>query len=223
MPDEKLSDKQQLVYDYIKQYVKQNGYPPTVREVAEVLVCKSASTAQFHMQKLEEMGYIVRDPAKPRAYEFKESNNKTIDIPVLGTVAAGLPLYAEQNIREYFPISAEVARGNDFFMLKVKGDSMIKVVVINGQTVQVETIGDVQVVDITDRLDDCDYSNGELINGEIGYTAPENEISLARLVESFKFDINDKTSTSCEYYAFPNWTVTTQALLNNHETGATYT
>jgi hypothetical protein len=96
-------------------------------------------------------------------------------------------------------------------------------VVINGQTVQVETIGDVQVVDITDPLYDCDYSNGELINGEIVYTAPENEISLARSVESFKFDINDKTSTSFEYNAFKNWTVTTQALLNNHKTDANYT
>jgi repressor LexA len=133
----KLSDKQQLVYDHIKQYVKQNGYPPTVREVAEELGCKSASTAQFHMQKLEEMGYIIRDPAKPRAYELKELNNKTVDIPVLGTVAAGSPLYAEQNIREYFPIPAEMAKGNDYFMLKVKGDSMIKVAIYNGDLILV--------------------------------------------------------------------------------------
>lgn len=135
----KLSDKQQLVYDYIKQYVKQNGYPPTVREVAEALGCKSASTAQFHMQKLEELGYIVRDPAKPRAYELKElnNNNKTVNIPVLGTVAAGLPLYAEQNIREYFPIPADIAKGNDCFMLKVKGDSMIKIAIYNGDLILV--------------------------------------------------------------------------------------
>ncbi|SEU07903.1 repressor LexA [Lacrimispora sphenoides] len=132
----KLSDKQKLVYDYIKQYVKQNGYPPTVREVADELG-KSASTAQFHMQKLEELGHIVRDPAKPRAYELKELNNKTVDIPVLGTVAAGLPLYAEQNIREYFPIPAEIAKGNDYFMLKVKGDSMIKVAIYNGDLILV--------------------------------------------------------------------------------------
>lgn len=133
----KLSDKQQLVYDYIKQYVKQNGYPPTVREVANELGCKSPSTAQFHMQKLEELGYIVRDPAKPRAYELKEPDNMTVDIPVLGTVAAGLPLYAEQNIREYFPIPVIMARGNDYFMLKVKGDSMIKVAIYDGDLVLV--------------------------------------------------------------------------------------
>ncbi len=89
------------------------------------------------MQKLEELGYIVRDPAKPRAYELKELNNKTVDIPVLGTVAAGLPLYAEQNIREYFPIPVEMAKGNDYFMLKVKGDSMIKVAIYNGDLILV--------------------------------------------------------------------------------------
>jgi len=157
----KLSDKQQLVYDYIKQYVKQNGYPPTVREVAEALGYKSASTAQFHMQKLEELGYIVRDPAKPRAYELKELNNKTVDIPVLGTVAAGLPLYAEQNIREYFPIPAEMAKGNDYFMLKVKGDSMIKVAIYNDDLILVSRQ---QYVD----------------NGEIAVVLVNNEATVKR-------------------------------------------
>lgn len=96
-------------------------------------------------------------------------------------------------------------------------------IVINGQTVQVETIGDVKVVDITDPLYDCDYSNGELVNGEIVYASPEKEMAMTRSVGSFSFTINDKYSTHFEYNASPTWTVTTQAELLNIKTNATYT
>ncbi|EXG87879.1 hypothetical protein K413DRAFT_4780 [Clostridium sp. ASBs410] len=100
---------------------------------------------------------------------------------------------------------------------------------IDGQTVQVETIGDVEVVDITNPLYDCDFSNGEWINGEIVYTDPENtEQSSERLlersaVESFSFETRDKQTTIFEYNPFSNWTVTTKAHLLNIKTGVSYT
>lgn len=133
----KLSTKQKIVYDYVKQHIKQNGYPPTVREIAEELNFKSATSAQFHLKNLEEMGYIVRDPSKPRAYAFADNDIdiNIVNIPVLGTVAAGLPLFAEQNITEYYPVAANIIKENDCFMLKVKGNSMIKAAIYDNDIV----------------------------------------------------------------------------------------
>lgn len=94
---------------------------------------------------------------------------------------------------------------------------------INGQTVQVETIGNVQVVDIYDPLYDLDYSNGELINGKIVYTAPESQKSMLRSVGSFSFTINDKVTTNFEYSSSSTWNIATKAKLYNKETKVKYT
>ncbi len=130
----KLSKKQKLVYDYVKQQIIQNGYPPTVREIAEEFNFKSATSAQFHLKNLEEMGYIVRDPSKPRAYTFGDVDTGITKVPVLDTIAAGLP-FSEQNIIDYFPISSEIIKENDAFMLKMQDDSMIKVAIYNGDLI----------------------------------------------------------------------------------------
>lgn len=109
------------------------------------------------------------------------------------------------------------------FMFSINVFASTHEVEINGQTVNVETFGNVQVVDVDDPLYDLDYSNGELVNGEIVYTAPDSQRSMLRSVGSFAFTINDKVSTNYEYNSSPTWSVATQAKLLNKKTGATYT
>ena len=108
-------------------------------------------------------------------------------------------------------------------MFSISASASTHEIEINGQTVQVETIGNVQVVDVNDPLYDLDYSNGELVNGEIVYTAPESQKSMLRSIGSFSFTINDKVSTSYEYNSSPTWSVATQAKLLNKKTDVTYT
>lgn len=139
----KISVKQQEILEYIKSQILDRGFPPTVRDICEAVHLKSTSSVHSHLETLEKNGYIRRDPTKPRAIEilddsFNFMRREIVNVPMLGRVAAGEPLFAEQNIENYFPIPTEFMPNNQTFMLKVKGDSMIKIGILDGDFILVE-------------------------------------------------------------------------------------
>lgn len=136
----KLTKRQQEALDHVNKIQREKGYIPTVRELCEALNLKSPSSGFSLLQALEEKGYIKRDPTKPRALEvFSQTRNKVKQIPVVGTVAAGLPILAQQHIEDYFPVPADMIHGEkEVFMLKVKGDSMINVGIYDNDYIMVE-------------------------------------------------------------------------------------
>lgn len=129
-----LTNKQAMIFEFIKEQQSAKGYPPSVREICTAVGLKSTSTVHSHLNKLEKLGYIRRDPTKPRAIEILNSNSlgdvtgmnqEIIPIPVVGQITAGEPILAEQNIEEYIPLPSNLIQGKDNFILKVKGESMI--------------------------------------------------------------------------------------------------
>ena len=135
-----ISAKQQEILDYIKKITVSRGYPPSVREICEAVSLKSTASVHSHLSALEELGYIRRDPSKPRAIEvtdddFSLMRREISSIPVIGRVAAGEPVLAEQNILEYFPIPADLLPNDQIFMLKVRGDSMVNAGILDGDSV----------------------------------------------------------------------------------------
>lgn len=138
-----LSNKQKLILEFIKEQQSEKGYPPSVREICEHVRLKSTSTVHSHLKTLEELGYIRRDPTKPRAIEILSDNNSNINqeiihIPVIGQITAGQPILAQQNLEEYIPLPASLVKGNDNFILKVKGESMIGAGILNKDYVIVD-------------------------------------------------------------------------------------
>jgi len=146
---DRLTPRQQTIFDYIKDEVSKKGYPPSVREIGEAVGLRSSSTVHAHLEKLEQKGYIRRDPTKPRAIEitapgFAPSSllpahlqpAQMVSVPVLGRVAAGAPVLAEQNIDDYITVPADfVKQGATQFCLRVKGDSMIDAGILDGDMV----------------------------------------------------------------------------------------
>ena len=142
---EDLSQKQIEILLYIKNEIQRQGYPPAVREICKGVNLKSTSTVHGHLEKLEAKGYIRKDPTKPRAIEildrqddFLLARKKTVDIPILGKVTAGAPILAVENIEDTFPISSNIAENKDLFMLRVSGESMINVGILDGDYVLIE-------------------------------------------------------------------------------------
>lgn len=158
--DGSITSKQQQVLDYIKEEILKRGYPPAVREICEAVGLKSTSSVHAHLESLEKKGYIRRDPTKPRAIEIVDDGFQTIrqemtSIPIVGTVAAGQPILAQQNISGYFPLPVEMVPNSETFVLKVKGDSMINIGIYDGDQIFVECTntarnGDVVVALIED-------------------------------------------------------------------------
>ena len=143
MPNGKISEKQKEILEYIKQEILNKGYPPAVREICEAVHLKSTSSVHSHLETLEKNGYIRRDPTKPRAIEimddtFNLNRREMVNVPILGNVAAGEPLFAEENIEDYFPIPAEMVPNSEVFMLHVRGESMINVGILDGDNVLVQ-------------------------------------------------------------------------------------
>ena len=131
-----ISEKQYQIFKFIVDTIKNIGYPPSVREIAKAVSLSSSATVHSHLKKLEELGYIRRSKGSSRAIEILNSAykpqdntsnlNNVILIPIVGNVAAGTPILAQENIEEYFPVSSDFIKdSSDVFMLKVKGDSMI--------------------------------------------------------------------------------------------------
>ena len=136
----KISAKQQEILDYIKVEILKRGYPPAVREICEAVNLRSTSSVHSHLETLEKNGYIRRDPTKPRAIEicvdnFQMVRTEMVSLPVVGQVAAGTPILAEENIDSYFPVPAELVPQGESFVLKVKGDSMINVGIFSGDQI----------------------------------------------------------------------------------------
>jgi len=136
------SDKQLEIYEFLKIYTENKGYPPSVREICEAVNLRSTSTVHGHLKKLEKKGLIRRDPTKPRALEIIEmSNNKKemLNIPIIGKVTAGAPILATENIEDTFPIPIDYVKHNDeLFILKVTGNSMIKAGINDGDYAIIE-------------------------------------------------------------------------------------
>ena len=143
MAQGKISKKQMEILEYIKSELLRIGYPPAVREICEAVNLRSTSSVHAHLESLEKNGYIRRDPTKPRAIEiiddtFNLTRREMVNVPMVGQVAAGEPILAEQNITNYFPIPMEFMPNNDTFMLTVRGESMVNVGIYDGDYVLVE-------------------------------------------------------------------------------------
>lgn len=151
-----LKEREQKILSYMKEEIRTKGYPPTVREICAALGIKSTSTAHKDIESLVKQGYLVKDPSKPRALMvvdpvsgrqdngagqengISQLRDDVIDIPVVGRVAAGTPILAEQNIEDTFPLPARYASSGTNFMLRVHGESMIEAGIMDGDLILVQ-------------------------------------------------------------------------------------
>ena len=177
----KISKKQQEILDYIKSEILNRGFPPAVRDICEAVNLKSTSSVHSHLETLEKNGYIRRDPSKPRAIEIIDDNfnlvrREVVNVPILGSVAAGQPLLAVENVENYFPIPAEYMPNAETFMLNVKGDSMVEVGILDGDQVIVEKRSTARNGEIVVALVD-DSATVKTFYKEAGFyrLQPENE------------------------------------------------
>ena len=159
-----LKDKQQEIYEYLKIYTENKGYPPSVREICEAVGLKSTSSVHGHLKKLESKGLIKRDPTKPRALEIIDNSVKRemVNIPIVGKVTAGLPILATENIDDTFPLPLDyIKHDKELFMLNISGNSMIDAGIYDG---------DLAIIEKSQTA-----SNGEIIVALL-----ENEATLKR-------------------------------------------
>ena len=143
MGNGRITKKQEEILEYIKSQILVRGFPPSVREICDAVGLKSTSSVHSHLETLEKNGYIRRDPTKPRAIEILDENfnltrREMVQVPILGRVAAGEPLLAQENIEDYFPLPVERMPNNEVFMLEVRGESMINAGILSGDYVVVE-------------------------------------------------------------------------------------
>lgn len=139
----KISGKQREILEYLKSQILNRGYPPAVREICEAVKLKSTSSVHSHLETLEKNGYIRRDPSKPRAIEiiddgFNLTRRDLVNVPIVGTITAGQPILAVENVEGYFPVPMEYMPNEETFMLKVKGESMINVGIFDGDKILVQ-------------------------------------------------------------------------------------
>lgn len=139
----KITAKQQEILNFIKNEILNRGFPPSVRDICKAVGLKSTSSVHSHLETLEKNGYIRRDPTKPRAIEILDSNfnmtrREMANVPIVGTVAAGQPILAVENIEAYFPLPTEYLTNNPTFMLQVQGESMVNKGILDGDYVIVE-------------------------------------------------------------------------------------
>lgn len=185
----KITQKQLEILEYIKQEILDRGYPPAVREICEAVDLKSTSSVHAHLSTLEKNGYIRRDPTKPRAIEICDDNfqmvrTEMVSLPVIGTVAAGQPILAEENIESYFPVPAEILPQGESFILKVKGDSMINAGIFSGDQIFVQSCNTARNGDTVVALVD-DSATVKTFYKENGYIRlqPENDSMEPIIVE----------------------------------------
>ena len=166
------SDKQTQIYNFLIEFTKSKGYPPSVREICQAVSLKSTSTVHGHLKRLEKKGLIYRDPTKPRALEIVELSNEEkelIDIPIVGKVTAGMPILATENIEDMFQMPINyVKHNNDLFILKVTGDSMIEAGILDG---------DLAIID----------QKNVATNGDIVVALIENEATIKRFFKENGF------------------------------------
>jgi repressor LexA len=167
----KLSKRQAAIYDYIRTYTEDHGYPPSVREIGSAVGLKSPSTVHMHLKALEELSLIRRDPKKPRTIDVTKTQDdspklgsvvedlgaNTISLPLVGRVAAGMPILAEQNIEENLVLPTSIVGDASSFILRVHGDSMINAGIFNGDYIVVK--------------EQQDAHNGEIVVALVGDSA----------------------------------------------------
>lgn len=159
-----VRDKQIEIYEFLKTYTDNKGYPPSVREICEAVGLKSTSSVHGHLKRLESKGLIKRDPTKPRALEIKDDSIKKeiINVPIIGKVTAGLPILANENIEDVFPIPLDyISHNQELFILNISGDSMINAGIFDGDLAIIEK---------------CKTAK----NGEIVVVLIENEATIKR-------------------------------------------
>jgi repressor LexA len=163
-----VTDRQRAILDYLRDFVDEHGYPPTVREIGEAVGLRSPSTVHAHLAQLERAGLLRRDPTKPRAIELtdrrREHEEPAADVhrlPLVGEIAAGGPLLAEENIDDYVAVPEPLARGGEEFLLRVKGDSMVGAGILDGDFVVVQRRQDARDGEIVVALAGDDESADE--------------------------------------------------------------
>jgi repressor LexA len=170
-----LTERQRQIFDFLTSYVERHGYPPTVREIGEAVGLASPSTVHAHLANLERAGLIKRDPTKPRALELvdRQSRAKPVEaddvhrLPLVGEIAAGGPLLAEENIEDHLAVPESLARGDgEEFLLRVKGDSMIQAGILDGDIVVVRR--------------QADARNGEIVVALAGQDEAADEATVKR-------------------------------------------
>lgn len=153
-----LTKRQKEIFDFIRRYLRKYGYPPTVREIGKALGLHSPSTVHAHLAKLEQIGLLRRDPSKPRAIELMAGKAlkalKGPGVPVVGNVAAGEPILAEENIEDYYEVPSVIGGEGGDYILKVRGDSMKDAGILEGDFVVVRPAGEAK--------------NGEIVVALIG-------------------------------------------------------
>ena len=154
-----LTERQREIWDFVRGYVGRRGYPPTVREIGEAVGLASPSTVHAHLANLERAGLLRRDPTKPRALELthargagESDDREPSGLPLVGQIAAGGPLLAEENIEDYIGVPEPLSRGGADFLLRVKGDSMVKAGIFDGDFAVVRRQADARNGDVVVAL-----------------------------------------------------------------------
>jgi len=174
---EGLTRRQEQVLDFVRESVRINGYPPTVREICAELGLSSPSTVHAHLANLERLGLIKRDPTKPRALDVVGAFRPPRPLPLVGRVAAGAPILAEANIEEYVDVPAFLRRDDDDFVLRVRGDSMADAGIFNGDFIVVHAQDQVQNGEIVVALVGDEATTKRFYNeGRTVRLQPENEL-----------------------------------------------
>jgi repressor LexA len=168
-----LTGRQQEIWQFLTEYVGSHGYPPTVREIGEKVGLASPSTVHAHLANLERAGYLRRDPTKPRALELLRGRPsapaeaaEVHKLPLLGAIAAGAPLLAEEHVDEYLAVPEPLSRGGEEFLLRIRGDSMIDAGILDGDIVVVRRTQDAR--------------NGEIVAALVGDDESANEATVKR-------------------------------------------
>jgi len=164
-------EKQNEIYNFIKLQIKEKGYPPSVREICSAVGLSSTSSVHFHLKKLEKEGLIKRDSSKTRAIEIVDPTSKkeVINVPIVGTITAGNPILAIENIEDVFPLPIDYVKNTkDLFMLKVSGESMIEAGILDG---------DLAIIEKTDSAN----------NGDIVVALIDNEATLKRFFKESSY------------------------------------
>ncbi|MBP1854100.1 repressor LexA [Clostridioides mangenotii] len=195
-----LTEKQALILEFIKSELVAKGYPPAVREICNAVGLRSTSTVHSHLNKLEKLGYIRKDPTKPRAIEVLDRNKddnvtgfnqEIINLPLVGEITAGEPILAHQNIQEYIPLPTNLIKGKDNFVLKVKGESMINAGILDGDYVVVDKNSSAENSEIVVALVNGEAATVKRFFKEENFIRlqPENEFMEAIILNDYEVEI----------------------------------
>ena len=195
MAPTEITERQREILDLIMETVRRRGYPPSVREIGEAVGLSSPSTVHSHLSALVQAGALRRDPSKPRAIEVIEQEDGDLrrapvrDVPLVGRIAAGTPILAEEDIEEIFPLPTEIVGNDPVFMLRVQGDSMLLAGIFDGDFVVIRRQPDARDGEIVAALVDGEEATIKRLRREPGRVLllPENPdyepIILTRGVE----------------------------------------